>query len=266
MWTTMALVTALSVTPAQADLSLSHVRSTYGLLGPERRDDTITPGDTLWLCFNITGIRVDAEGKVRYNMSMEVTDATGRSVFKQEPRDLEVRASLGGNQVAAFARLDIGLDTPPGDYQEKVMVKDRASGKEQSLTRNFKILPRTFALVRVTPALDAEQQYPTGLFLAGGGAWIHASVVGFERDPGTKQPNVVFELRMLDENGTPTLANAMTSTVNKDIPEKLTGVPMAFSLTFNRPGKFTVELLAADQVSGKKARASFPITVLSPTK
>jgi hypothetical protein len=37
---------------------------------------------------------------------------------------------------------------------------------------------------------------------------------------------------------------------------------MHFLLSLNRPGKFTVELRATDQVSKKKAKLSFPLTVL----
>jgi len=39
MWTTVVLLSALSATPGQTDLSLTHVRSTLGLLGPRRAGD-----------------------------------------------------------------------------------------------------------------------------------------------------------------------------------------------------------------------------------
>src|SRR5579875_2834477 len=105
MSTTIALLTNLSAAPAQSGLSLTHVRSTHGLLGPERREETLAPGDNLFLCFDINGIRVDPEGKVRYSMAIELSDAGGKVVFRQEAKEQEARASLGGNSVPAYAYL-----------------------------------------------------------------------------------------------------------------------------------------------------------------
>jgi hypothetical protein len=263
MWTTIALLTTLNMTPAQTDLALAHVRSTHGLLGPERKDETLSPGDTLFLCFDLEGVQVDDEGKVKYSMVIEVSDAGGKTLFKQAPKNLEAKTSLGGSSVPAFAKLDVGLDTPAGDYQVKINVKDLASGKEQSLTRIFKVLPKDFALVRTTTSVDVEGQYPAAVFGSGQGVWVQCHAVGFERDRTSKQPNVVFEMRVLDETGKPTLTKPVTNIVNKDIPDKVAGVVMAFPLVLNRAGKFTVEVSATDQISGKKAKMSFPLTVQS---
>jgi hypothetical protein len=53
----------------------------------------------------------------------------------------------------------------------------------------------------------------------------------------------------------------MTLQVNKDVPDNLPMVPMQFMLSLNRPGKFTVELTATDQVAKKTTKLSFPLTV-----
>lgn len=260
MWTTIALLSVLAAAPAESGLSLTHVRSTYGLLGPQRRDETVAPGDIYFVCFDIDGMRVDSEGKVRYSMAIDLSEDSGRSLFRRPAKEQEARASLGGNSVPAYARLDVGLDTPPGDYRMKVTVKDLASGQEQSLSRDFKVLAKNFALVRTTVTLDADAQYPAAVFARGQGVWVHSSAVGFTRGKG-KKPDVVFELRVLDDNGRPTLGKATTGAPPQDLPENLLGLPMAFPLTLNLPGKFTVELQATDRISGKKARISFPIVV-----
>ena len=83
MWTTLALLSALSVTPGQNDLSLTHVRPTLGLLGPTRSTKTISPGDILYLSFDIEGISVDEQGMVRYSTALEVSDASGKMLFKR---------------------------------------------------------------------------------------------------------------------------------------------------------------------------------------
>lgn len=261
MWTTIALLTTLSVTPAQTDLALTHVRSTHGLLGPERTNETLAPGDILFVCFDIEGVRVDDEGKVRYSMAIDVNDSAGKVLFKQNPKDTEAKTSLGGSSVPAYATLNVGLDTPAGDYEFKVTVKDVTSGKQQSLTRTFKVLPKDFALVRAMASADTDARYPASIFSCGQGVWLHCSAVGFSRGGADKQPNVVFEMRVLDDAGKPTLAKAVTNTVNKGIPAKEVALPMAFPLSLNRPGKFTIELQATDGASGKKAKLLFPITV-----
>jgi hypothetical protein len=265
MWTSLALLSALSLTPSQADLSLTHVRSTHGLLGPQRENDTLYPGDTLFVCFDIEGITADEDGKVRYSTALEVSDSSGKVLFKQQPQNSETKISLGGNRVPAYAHLSVGLDTPAGDYGFKVLVKDLASGKEQSVSRTVKVLSKDFAVVRAAVSVDVDARYPAISFASGQGVWVHCSAVGFERDRVAKQPNVVFEIRVLDEGGKPIFAKPTTNTVNKDVAEKQAGVPMAFPLSLNRPGKFTVELLASDQISGKKAKLSFPITVQPAT-
>ncbi len=265
MWTTIAFLSVLSAAAADSGLSLSHVRSTHGLLGPQRRNETLAPGDNYFLCFDINGIRVDDQGKVRYSMAIELSDAAGKVVFGQSAKEQEARASLGGDSVPAYAHLSVGLDTPPGEYRMKVAVKDLATGREANLSRDVKVLPKDFALVRTTTTLDPEAQYPAAVFACGQGVWVHSSAVGFARN-GDKKADVVFEMRVLDDSGKPTTANAVTGTPPKDLPADLSGLPLAFPLTLNRSGKFTVELQATDRISGKKAKMSFPIVVQGATE
>lgn len=262
MWTTLTLLSVLAATPAENGLSLNHVRSTHGLLGPRRGDETVIPGDILFLYFDISGIHVEAEGRVRYRMGLELSDAAGKVVFRQAAKEQEVHASLGGERVPACAHLIVGLDTPPGDYRMKVVVQDLASGQEQSLNRKIKVLAKQFALVRTTVTRDEDAHYPVSLFACGEAVWVHTSAVGFARGHD-KQANLDFQMRVLDATGKPTLAKAITDTLTEELPASLSGAPTAFLLTLNRPGKFTIELSAHDRVSGKKTRMSFPIVVQS---
>src|SRR5438874_10825737 len=110
MWTTLALAAALGAAPAQAgELTLTRVRSTHGAMGPTRAEDRLLPGDALGVCFDIGGMVADERGKMSYSTGLEVTDATGKTLFTQDPASLEATASLGGDTVPAFARIDIGL-------------------------------------------------------------------------------------------------------------------------------------------------------------
>ena len=120
-----------------------------------------------------------AEGKVRYSMAIELSDAAGKLVFRQAAKEQEARASLGGDSVPAYAYLSVGLDTTPGDYRMKVVVKDLASGREQSLNRDLKVLAKDFALVRTTVSMDPEAHFCDSTFSCGQGVWVHTSAVGF---------------------------------------------------------------------------------------
>src|SRR5215469_8307877 len=78
MWTTLALMSALNWTPAQAGkLELKNDRVTYGILGQERKDTAYLPGDLVVLAFDIEGLTVKDDGQVKYSMSMELTDSKG---------------------------------------------------------------------------------------------------------------------------------------------------------------------------------------------
>jgi hypothetical protein len=263
MWTSLALLTALSAPHAQTDLALTHVRLTHGLMGPQRENEALYPGDMLFVCFDIEGITTDAEGKVRYSTAIEISDSQGKVLFKQQPQNAETKVSLGGNRLPAFANFSVGLATPAGEYGFKIHVKDLSSGQAQSTSRNVKVLPKDFALVQAAVTSDVEARFPAVVLGCGQGVWVHCSAVGFERDRAGKQPNLVFEIRVLDEGGKAVCTKPTTNTINKDVTEKQAAVPMGFGLSLNRPGKFTVELLASDQISGKKAKMSFPISVQS---
>jgi hypothetical protein len=264
---TLAFVAALSAAPAQAgDLSLTNVRTTYGPVGVVRKDSTLLPGDHVFITFDIEGIAVGADGKVLYSMTTEVLDGKGKVLHKQEPRDLETINALGGNTAPAYAQLDVGLDTPAGDYTVRVTVTDRASRRSQALTRKFTVAPPAFGIARVTTTSDPEGQVFTSLFQAGGSLWVNFGAVGIARDRTTMQPKVAFELQVLDDGGNPTMAKPFHGEVSKDVPPKAAFVPGQFLVSLNRAGKFTVKLKATDQVTGKTSEMSFPITVLPAAK
>jgi hypothetical protein len=268
MWTTVVLlsalsatpVSALSATPGQTDLSLTHVRSTLGLLGPQRAGETVSPGDNLFVAFDIEGISVDDQGMVRYSTALEVSDPSGKVLFRRAPDKSQAKISLGGNRVPAYAQISVGMDTPPGDYGYKITVKDLLSGKSKSITRSTKVTGKDFALVRTSVSVDLDGEYPAIVYGAGQGIWVRTHAVGFGRGDA-KQPHVAFSLRVLDQSGKSIYNKPLTNTISKDVHEKAPGIPMAFPLSLNRPGKFTVELQASDEISGKKAKTSFPITV-----
>ena len=262
MWATLTALAALGPAAGQAgELTLTNVRSAHGVLGPARAGDRLLPGDSYVLSFDIEGISADASGRVRYAMGTEVSNSAGRALFRQDARDLEATASLGGNRVPAFARVDIGLDQPPGDYTLRVTVTDRATGRTGALTRTVTVLPRGFGLVRLALTSDPDAQFPAPAPGAGQLLWVNFGIVGFARDRASAQPHVTFQALVRDEGGKPTLARPLTGTGSRDVPEKALSLPIHFPLSLNRPGTFTLELAATDEVGKKTAKLSTPLVV-----
>lgn len=264
MLTTLALLSALSLAPAQADgLKLSNERVTFDVLGATRANNKLLPADRFTLSFDIDNLRVDDDGKVQYSMSMEVVDSKGKVWFKADPSSLVAYNSLGGRGLPAFANVDIGSNMPAGDYTLKVSVTDRTAQATASTSRAFEVLPSAFGIVRTQLTSDHEGRLPVPpIGVVGQTAVVNFAVVGFERDKAKKQPNVSVEMIVLDESNRPTLKKGFTGEVNENVPASYTAVPMQFLLNLNRAGKYTVKLKAVDQISKKTAEASLPVTVL----
>jgi hypothetical protein len=267
MWATLALAAALLPAPAQSGgLQIKNDRATYGELGQERKDYKLLPGDSFCVAFDIEGLKMGDDGQVRYSMSLDLLNKDGKSQFKQEPRDLESFNALGGNRVPAFALTEIGTDTPAGEYTLRVTVKDRSTGKSETLVRKFEVLPTSFGFVRTQflhlfPNLSVTPPAPP-VAVPGQTFLVSCALVGFDLDKARKdQPNIEATLRVLDEDGKPTLPKPYTGTTT-ELGQFKSVIPTQFLLTLNRPGKFKVELKATDKISGKTATQVLDLVVI----
>jgi hypothetical protein len=263
MWTTLGLMAALSLAPAQAGggLNLTNIRSTYGLLGATRNDNKLLPGDAYFVAFDIEGVKANDSGEVVYSMGMELTDANKKVWYKQEPRELKALNSLGGNRLPAFAHVEVGVDQPAGRYTLTVTVTDLSAKASKPFSQEIEVLPAAFGLARVN--LTGPQGAPAPFVgVAGQSVWVNFLAVGLELS-AQKAPDLSVEMMVLDQSNKPTLAKPMSGVVKKkeEVQEGKV-VPMQFYLAFNRPGSFTVKLKATDNLSKKTAEVSFPITVL----
>jgi hypothetical protein len=264
MWATLACAATLALLPDQAgQLALTNAQFTQGYMGAPRPDNKYLPGDVVFFRFDIEHITVADTGRIRYRMGMELRDAKGKPLFRQEPADREVYNALGGTTVPSLAQVDVGLDQQPGEYTLVLTVTDLATQKTENLQRKFEVLKPAFGLVRLSTSADADEHArvpPVGA--AGSNLFVNFSAIRFERDPAKKQPNVRVEMRVLDEDGQPTVAKPFVAVATEGVPEKASLLAMQFSLALNRPGKFTVELKATDLIGNKIARLSFPVLVV----
>jgi hypothetical protein len=260
MLTTLALVAALGLAPSQGGkLDLTNVRPTYGVLGVPRPDTKFLPGDEFFLCYDIENLKVSDDGKVSYGMAIEATDAKGKVWFKDAQDKLTAINYFGGNRLPAFAYLEINQDQPAGQYTLKVTVTDNATKASKELTHKFEVLSPGFGMVRLKTTYDGRLPCPM-MGVPGQGMSVQWVCVGFERD-SKKQPHISVETRILDEAGKPTLAKPFPGEVTEAM-EKQRAVDMSFGMFLSRPGKFTVDIKATDNVSKKTATTRFPLTVL----
>jgi hypothetical protein len=263
MWATLTVAAALTLAPAQAGkLTLMNERVTYGKLGAPRESLKLIPGDGFVIHFDMDGIDVASDGRVQYTMGMEIADATGKKQFTQEPQDLEALNTLGGTRVPCVAVVETGLDMPPGEYTVKVLVADRKTKATQTLVKKFEVTPRDFGIVRMQLLSGPGGEAPAPpLGVVGQELVVDFATVGFERDKAKKQPSIAVEMKITDDAGKPTLAKPFSGT-NSDVPDNFLSLRWVFPIKLNRPGKFTVELKATDQISKKTSKVTFPVTVL----
>jgi hypothetical protein len=273
MWATLTVASVLSLAAGQAsDLKLTNYRPTYGMLGEKRPDSKMLPGDILFVSFDIENLKVKDDGRISYSMAMELySKKEKKNVFTKDPQDLEGINTLGGTRLPAFALTEIGLDTPPGDYILKVTVTDRANGnKKATFSYDFEVVPVKFGLVRVGfTAVDPNIPAPP-LAVAGQTLLVNFSVVGFEmkqpkdsKDPKVKQPNIAFELELIDDaTKKGTLPKPFSFSITEIKEEAFKRVlPTQFIATLNRPGTFKVRIRAIDKNSGKKAEQTLDLVV-----
>src|SRR4051812_29168306 len=275
MLTAIALAAVLGGTPAQpGNLTLSNVRMTVGELGPPREGSKLLPGDVLFIAYDIDGLTIDGEGVAKYTMAMEVTDAAGKLIFKQDPRELQDFVPLRGNKLPARAYITVGLDQPPGNYSCKISVTDPKTKVTGSLNVKFEVLKKDFGIVAVYTSYDVrgELSAPT-TGQVGQTIYVQFSIASFERDAKTKQPSVEILFQVYDDKGTALLVDGGNKpTPRKHIQDDKSAVQTkegdgAFALQFplfmNRPGKFVVEITATDLTTPTKKKFVYklPITV-----
>jgi hypothetical protein len=251
---------------AGQELALTNVRNTYGELGGTRPDTKFLPGDVVYIAFDIENISVAADGGCKYSMGMSVNDKAGKPTLAQAPADREDIIPLGGNKLPARAYVTLGLDMPPGEYTVSVDVTDKNKpGAKKTLTRKFEVLKKDFGIVAVITTADIGGQVmvpTTGV--VGQSIWVQFGIVGFARDPKTKQPNIECEIVFLDDKGQPTVKKPKTDTLNSGVEEAAEGFASKFMVPFTRAGKFVARIKATDKVANKSYTFDLPVAAVPP--
>jgi hypothetical protein len=266
MWTTLALMTTLTMAPAQAgEPEIKNSQFTYGILGQVRKDDKFLPGDTVFLTFETDGMKVRDDGRVLYSQVMEVYKKGQTKPVLRRELDSETTNVLGKGTFRAWAIWQVPRDTDsPGEYTLKLTLKDRATGKSATHSKKFEVKKTELGFVQLRLLAPQRDEMPVPpVCVAGQKILLHHWLVGFQSDPKEKQVSVAITIRVLDESGQPTLVKPFKGDVKgdeKDAPGIMVLLP--YPMDLNRPGKFKIELSAVCNVSGKKAKETLDLTVL----
>jgi hypothetical protein len=247
-----------------AKLEITNARSTYGYLGASKPKLTgILPGDTAHFTFEIKNLKLDADGKAAYSIAIEIRDAAGKLFYEQRPYNAVAQNYLGGNSLPCSAYVEVPLDAKPGGVEWKVTIKDRNSKQTAVAVGKGKILPADFGIVQVGLFGDIEARTPMSpVAVVGDSPFLQFSTVGFSLDKETKQPNIVVSMRILDEEGKPTMTKPITGKINAGVDAQQRYLTNRFGLSFNRAGRFTLEVNAEDANTGKRSQIRYGIRVL----
>jgi hypothetical protein len=124
------------------------------------------------------------------------------------------------------------------------------------------MLPKAFDLVRIAITGDGDGLVPIGAYSVGQPFWFHAAVVGFDRGKNA-QPKITVQLRVLDDAGKPIVAKPFTGSIEKDVPANAPSLPVRFYVPLNKTGKFTIEVIATDELKMATVSKKFPLNVIS---
>ena len=259
----LALIVMACCTSDLRAVDFQNVRGTYGLYGAKRPDNKILPGDVYNLSFDVTGLSIDPKnGFVKYTMTLEVRDPKGKQLIpeKDQKTDKGVVVGLGGNVMPEVAHVVIGVDQPVGKYEVVVTVTDVATKSFKKLTQTLEVMPKDFGFILVSaPSVGfVGQDYATVFAL-----------VGMARDKKSV-PKMTVKTRAFDATGKAT-AGEIINKVPEDMPpeiqyDRLELVTLSAPYLLNRPGRFTIQVEATDEITKKTAKFSYSLTVVETGK
>jgi hypothetical protein len=250
----LTLLTMACWTTSGQAVEFKNIHAIYGPFGAPRPNNKVLPGDVIMVEFEIHNLPIDAKtGLVKYETNLTVLDPKGTQILKPQGDKKALFLGLGGGVVPERAIFLLGYDAKPGNYKLIVTVTDQA-GKQSKLTHDVEVLPADFGFIHVVaPALG----------LVGQDLPVEYALVGYGKDK-QKAPKITVVVRVLDESGKPTVSEASVSKIPEDMPgQKIEEiVRMTTPIFLNRPGRFTVEIEARDEIANKTKKFSYAFKVV----
>jgi hypothetical protein len=266
MWQVM-IVTLLLSAPrepqqSEARLAVSNVRPTLCPLGPARADTNYLPGDVVHVTFNVSGLKLDNDGRYRVEARLVVEDAAGKAVATEEYGKIPARLGVlaGGKTRFAFRHL-IPFDAPASTYKAKLQLNDLIGNQSTTVEHAFRVVAPTFGLIRFVSGRGPFGQAETPcLGTVGEVLFLGVHAVGLSKGKDN-QGHLEVRVEVQDAQGK-VLGKPQTSefnAVNTNEP-----LFLKFELPLDQAGKYQVVLKAIDKAStpSRSATLTVPVTVV----
>ncbi|HZZ81364.1 MAG TPA: hypothetical protein VFE62_22870 [Gemmataceae bacterium] len=253
-------VLALALVPAVSSaLEISNIRPRYGPYGATRTDLDCLAKDVLVITYDISGLTVDPKtSKAKYSTTLELLDANKKVIFSKDTTN-EPMLQLGGGKMPGDLFVQIGAKQAPGKYTIRLTVTDRLDKNKGNAAKVFsypyEVVKDKFGLIGVSaPAVGIP-----GLPYA-----AEFALANFTLDK-KDQPKGDVSIRVLDEKGN--VVDSVKHVLPADLPagtdlKENNVLPFRHPVYLNRPGRFTLEILAEDKLGGSKVELRYPFNVI----
>jgi len=259
------LALAILGVPAWANLEIRDIKAAYGPLGSERTSLDVTPGDTIFFRFAITGVRTDAAGRADGEVLVQLTNAAGKTLSENKEPAGGLLA-LGGQTFPGNAQVTFGTDAPAGEYTMTVTVRDKIGKASAAFERKLTCTKPAFALVQIGFSRDEKGDIPAAAIgTLGETLFVRCKAVGFERTKA--KPHVVFAMQVVDGRGKPQLPEPVQVDFTAEDAGQIAKIGLVDfkgSLALNRTGDFRVHVEATDEAGKQKAEFFAPLRVTGP--
>ncbi|MSQ95472.1 MAG: hypothetical protein EXR98_13065 [Gemmataceae bacterium] len=240
-------------------VDIDNIRARHGPFGALRaKPIKCMPGDLVFMTFDIENLKLDPKtGKASYDTILELIDPDEKVIFEKKTQN-DVLPHLGGTRMPGDLYLSLGAKQAAGNYSVRLSVVDKLDkgSAVKKFTQPFEVIKADFGFIQtMAPAIGV----PGGQYLTTFG------IVNLGLD-GKKIPDVDVEIKIVDDQGA-AVAKAVKIQLPRDMPPNIdltqeNFVPLSYPVFLNRAGRFTIEVTAKDNISGKNAKMSYPLTVL----
>jgi len=258
----LLLVTPL---PAVAKLEIKNVQPAHGPLGPARGSDDVYPLDEYLVRYQVAGVKPDKNGNVELEVSVRLTNPSGKSVYETKPTARKFDMSLGGDVVQTFGFVTFSDQAPPGEYKLTVTVRDKGSNESTSFDRKITCKPPGFEIIAPRFFHDSDASTPAGTTLIVGETLHYRfRVIGF--DTSQKRVGLVMRAVMVDSDGKTLGAKPLEVKGETADPAKADTRRAAFSgvAALYRAGDFKLRIEVEDTIGKKLTTFETPIKVVAP--
>jgi VWFA-related protein len=221
---------------------------------------------------DLAGLTLETtEGAVNgsVDLAIVVTGADGAELDRYV-QQVDIRLSPARRKALEARGLPLAhfVDLPPGAYEARIALSDRASGRAGAISHRFEVPAGGFRFSTpilsdvMEPGVDANKDAPAigarRAFRERRTLYFQYEVYGARPDPRTGEPAVISGWTIRDRAGTEWAAAepARLRTSGDRVPGRLEQVDITFP-----PGEYTLVLDARDQLSTQRVEIREPFTV-----